>query len=505
MFSVAGRAHRSGEDEQGVGEHHPVGGVVRDLVLLAGALGTTVLVFARAILAEYGRNDDYGFIYQKHVGLLEKPTAIWDGTGRPVAGQLVRVLLGPVDSVEELRWMRLMCVVCLGLGVWLVAVLVCRLTSGPGGWAAPVVGLCVGAVSLVTPGATSAATWAIMAGQLFALPSALAAGMWVMLHRGRTWATVLGTVLLVAASVFSYQHFAVVAMFPALVIAAVRWARHEQAGILRVVGLGVCVVTMLVANVLYVRAGDTYGMSRFPDVPVRDRVDWWSGEFLPRTVDLALPWSWATVGGSALFLCLLLALPLTLGRRFAALPLAVLLAWLAAALVVVPGELWASARLVSAAQLVIWTGAALCAGYAVLEWPPGRSGSAAWRIAGIGSLVVLTVAGCLLSAHRAWVYFAEPSSADWRAAVCTMRTQPPLEAGVKVGLSPFLRSSAPFVEYDDFGIIASSIPWALQYEVWLAELRTSGEPAVDNKEIVPVPAAPFDFEIKSGACGAGTS
>lgn len=454
------------------------------LVTGAATVVLTLVVYWTAILGTYGRSDDYIYVHDVRTDTLGTGLgAVWANAGRLVPAFLYQWVLPEADDVAGLAMLRLVSLLMVALGAALCGVLAMAVI-GSTGWVARVLAVGVAGVAVTTTAAPSAVTWAVMAGQMPAFPLAVLAGLCATW--GRTpwrWLLVASLVLL---SAFSYQHFAPIAFFVSALGTAALWARRESFRLRDPLLVGMMVVGAIALNFAFVtwRSGDA--LDRLAGPTPADRVRWFTDEFLPRTVDLVVPWSPTTAHQSAAVAAVLLLLPVVRGPRHLALPGAVVLSWLCTALVIVPGELWASYRLVAAAQLVLWVGAACCAAVGI---------NAAWQWRRGAGAVLLVAAGAAtafagtVSHQRAVDYFAEPNEVDWQAVRCTMREAQPVAAGTPVRQSDFGASTSPLLSYDEYGIVATSTLFAVQYEAWLAldAVDGPGRPAIVPVDLPVVP------------------
>ncbi|WP_299926454.1 hypothetical protein [uncultured Nocardioides sp.] len=473
------------------------------LLTFAATLALTLVIYWSAIFGTYGRSDDYIYVHDVRTDTLDSGLgAVWFNAGRPVPAFLYQWVLPRAEEVADLVLLRLVSALVVAAGAALCGVLAMAVV-GSSGWLARVLAVGVAGVAVTTTAAPSAVTWGVMAGQMPAFGTAVAAGMCATW--GRTpwrWAVVAALVLL---SAFSYQHFAPIAFFSSALGTAALWARREGARLRDPVLVGLMVVGAIALNLVFVtwRSGDA--LDRISGPTASERFAWFTEEFLPRTVDLSVPWSPTTAYQSAAVVIVLLLLALVRGPRHLALPAVVVVCWLCAALVIVPGELWASYRLIAAAQLVLWVGAGCCAAVGI---------NAAWERRAVLGAPLLVAAGVAVASagvashHRAVDYFAAPNEVDWETARCAMRQAEPVAAGTPLRQSYFEDSTSPLLSYDEYGIIGTSTPFAIQYEAWLAldSVDGPGQPGLDatGLPIVPPTDEPGDALVFTpDACARG--
>ena len=454
------------------------------VVLTLGCTAIVLLTYGSAIFAEFARLDDYIYVYFARKDALPAGLGqVWWDAGRPVPALLSTRLLPEIETVENLKFLRLVGALAMAAGAASLSFLV-MLVNGRRSWWDHGLALGVGAVALTTTAAPSSATWAIMVGQLPATFFAVAAG--IAATWSRRWWHWVAPPLLVLLAVFTYQPIAPVAFFVTAFAVAALWARGDAVAWWRPVLMGCLVVAALAVNFAFVSRRGGTALDRISGATLGDRLLWFRTEFLPRTVDLTVPWSLEGAAWSAALAGVLLLLPVTLGPRYLALPAAVLTSWLCTALIVVPGELWASHRLVSGAQLVIWVGAASCAAIAISGLARRR------RLVGAllgGVALVGVTAAVLVSHHRAVHYFAAPNEVDWQQTQCAVERARPLSAQQKIQLNDWSESTSAVLSYDEYGSIASSTSFAAPFLVWDALDVADGprRPALDPANVVLVP------------------
>lgn len=456
------------------------------LVTAGAAVVVTLVVYWTAIFGTYGRSDDYIYVHDVRTDTLGTGLgAVWTNAGRLVPAFLYQWVLPQADDVGGLALLRLVSALMVALGAALCGVLAMAVI-GSTGWLTRVLGVGVAAVAVTTTAAPSTVTWAVMAGQMPAFPLAVLAGLCATWGRTRwRWMLVAALVLL---SAFSYQHFAPIAFFASALGTAALWARREATRLLDPILVGVMVVGAIGLNFAFVswRRGDA--LDRLAGPTPTDRVRWFTDEFMPRTADLVVPWSPITAHQSAAVAALLLLLPVVRGPRYSALPVAVVVSWMCTSLVIIPGELWASYRLVAAAQLVLWVGAACCAAVAI---------STAWHWRrGLGAVLLVSAGAAtsyagVVSHQRAVDYFADPNEVDWKATRCAMRAAQPVAAGTPLRQNDYGESTSPLLAYDEYGIVGTSTLFALQYEAWVAldSVDGPGRPDLDAASLPVVPPA----------------
>ncbi|MEO5974322.1 MAG: hypothetical protein ABIQ38_03850 [Ilumatobacteraceae bacterium] len=432
-----------------------------------------VLAYSRAIFSTYGRLDDYVGVAHSKLGVLRDGVGhSWLQAGRVIPAVFGSLMFSFVDSVGELQFLRVVSTLMISMGGAGITVLALRISPRPWSRFTVVLAAVAGIVAISTTASPSAATWAIQAIPLGALPSALAAGIFATTDKsffGIHWVVPASVFLLIAA--FSYQHFVTVALLPVLMWTAARWASGQALNWRRVAAMMAMCITALGSNFLFVLVFGDGALDRISGYSLSERVHWFFGTYLPRTIDIFVPNTRTSVGLSVAVLTVFLAIPVIAGVRYLALSLAVLVSWVASALVVFPTELWASYRLIYPAQFVLWGGATV--GVAVSLASTRFNNRWILRVATSG-LVVVSLISLLVAGVRAYSYFAVPNRIDWASTRCAVANE--IDWSVVVTNEPTDSQSAVF-SYDEYGVIASNFDWVLQYTVWLAMEQTRSEGA----------------------------
>lgn len=448
------------------------------------ALVIAAVTYGPANVGTYGRLDDYGYVVSSRTGTLEGLRFFYLDSGRPVPALVMTVLAPQVTTVEGLVWFRWASTVMIAMGAAAAAFMTFRLAAPARVVTASVLAACAAGAALSTTASPSTATWAILAGSAYAFPAAMVAGILATSSMRLWWIPSAGLVFVTA---FSYQQVTPIAVLAPLLWTTERWAGGRPAQWSRSFVVGGIAVLALAADYALVKVRDGTGTSRISEVSTGERVRWFTSEFVPRTLDVAVPTASTTLTWSVVLLALLLLTPILAGPRYLACSAAVVVAWAGTALVVLPVELWASHRLASAAQFVVWVGAAACfsIGVSRVRWKVLRGGAA---VAGAAlASYALVVAG-----HRATNYLALPNEVDWSATTClTERTD--IGPDSRLLLNDFGSSVSPIIDKDEYGIIATSVPWAIGPEVWLAEAATDG---------ADPDFAPYDLEVVAVGGGA---
>jgi hypothetical protein len=468
------------------------------------------VTYGPAVSLEYGKADDYWLLAGNAAFSPESAAQVWIEAGRFVPALMSRWLFPSVDTVPELLLLRVLAIVALALTGVVLSLTTLRLVGSPRSWVSHAVALVVGCMAMVTPAAPVAATWAVMALQLWALPLALGAGLVATTQRrllGLRWEVV--SVVLVLLATFTYQPAAAACLLGVFMWSSLRWARQEPPHWRRPALVTAFLVVALAVNVGLVKLLDWAGNERVGGNGLGESAAWFILDLIPRTIAFSVPTTLNSAGWTMVVLIAALLSPMTLDRRFLALPASVVLAWLGAAGVLVPGELFASHRLVMTPQTVLWCGSAVCAAFTLRAW-------AAWRPRTVTALVVALAGGASVllgvSSYRAYVYMAKPNAVDWASVQCVLRESQPLTDRSVLTVNPHTASVSPVHSYE-YGGIATSAAWVLPDMVWLAAKavdRDALPPKVNARDLsvveisagdsVPPSALRFEQDI----CGALT-
>jgi hypothetical protein len=491
-------ALRSGSSGR-IAEEHPAFPIrfVDAAAACAVLAAVAMLTYGRSLTPAYARLDDYGVVYWSRQGDSDSLRGLWFDGGRIAGGWIATIVFAPVNSVEDLRYVRILAVLVVAVGSALTAAMALAILDPTRRVESFLLALCVGLVSLATTATPSAVTWAVLTPGLFAFPLAMGAGVAAILawnsHRTNWW---LLPGLMLLATAFTYQHYVPLAMLPVLLFSAHEWANHRPAKIARVAAVAGMGVASLLAEVA-VLAGRP-GADRVSDAGVKERLTWFLEEFVPRTIDATVPWSWATaaISGGVVILCL--ASPLLVGPRYLALSGAVLLGWLSVSVAVLPADLWASYRLIAPAQIALWAGAATCLAFSLsrirvrLQIP---------AVAALGGVLLGSLA---VSGTRAYDYAARPNVVDWAAVRCLVTRDGPLRPGMTIELNDWTATTSKVATYDEYGVIASSVPWALAYSAWLAQAEVYGADPEHEPSAISIRlrgyAQPGDLPVPPRGC-----
>lgn len=478
------RAEQSGGATPGDSDGMPRLSTRAGWVVVLGAIVIGTLALGPSVTSHYGRLDDFAWAFDNAAGGASTHIQAWVNSGRLLPA-IVAAALGDIPgSVSDLVLLRGIATLMLSVGAGLIGLLVLRLQPTRT-HAATVLAILVAAFVLSLPSIPAISTWAVLAGSSAAFPLALGAGWIATLARLPLFPWWVWSPLLILAAAFTYQHVAPIAVLPVLLWQAAQFARGRALQLRRIAIVAASVVVSLFANAVYLRAVGSTSLNRVEGYSLTERAQWFVTEYLPRTVDLAVPWSHQSALLSSFLLLFFLLAPLVIGLRALMLSVAVILSWLFTAAFVLPTELWASYRLISAAQVVLWGGSAVVLAMSILALSRQMVRNALAGLAAVTALCAVSLSGV-----RAYVYFAEPNAADWAAVVCALRQD---RNPMDLRLNPYTATTSPLLAYDEYGMIGSSVDWVLPYMVALAEHENAPREKVEEgrpQDFTILPAVP---------------
>lgn len=433
------------------------------------------VAYFRANTLVFARLDDLAGLMNVHTNnLLDGVSRTNFQAGRIIPAIFQSALFLTTETVSDLQLLRFVATASLALGGAIIGLFVWSL-SPQRNWTSRLLAACVGAVAVTTTSAPSATTWAILAVPLLALPLALAGGVIATTNRryfGLPWWTV--SILLVFASAFSYQQFTPLAFLPVGMWLAVQFVsgkktQFRRAGLI----VGFVFISLLTNAALVFMIGEG-AQERVLGGTLNDRVRWFVGSYIPRTIDLSIPATRETGMLSLLLLVIVMLIPTILGVRYLAFMASGITAWSMCAAIAFPTQFWASYRLVHPAQIALWTSAAF--GLVFVLCKLKRK-----------SVAVLAVAGALLlifqSQDRAWRYIALPNHYDWVATRCLILQNPNVNTFV---IGEWNSSISTVHSSDEYGMVPSNYDWTHDLSVRAARHELNEEGSLFNLEIKPV-------------------
>ena len=444
------------------------------------------VAFAPAVRPDYGRADDYVIVYSVQSGSLMSYLEIMWASGRIIPTAVSALMFAGINSVSALEFLRWVVTIEVALAGALCSFLTWSLSNTKSRPLHILMCLVPGVVVVSLPSIPNFVTWATFAPGMYVLPLSVLTGALIAFRSkilGVHW--IPGGAFLVIITTFSYQSFAPLVVVPVALSLAVRWARRERVELRRLFISIVLVGISLVANMLCVLAIGGVGARRLSGHTLSERWSWLVREYLPRTVDLQVPWSWTSTRFSLLVLIVVLLVPLACGRRYLMASAAVIGCWIFVSGLLSLSELWASYRLVGPAQIALWGGASFVAVTAITS---GSRTDLAVRLS-IFPVILISVTSLVTAGMRAYDFAAVPNMTDWESTKCVAASNEAFDESYKLRLNHWWESRSPVHAYDEYGIVASSVKWALQNSFWLAlrEVHPAKQfPAIAPYEIVVV-------------------
>ena len=433
------------------------------------------VAFFRVNTLEFARLDDLAGLMNVHTNtLLDGVFHANFQAGRLIPAVFQSALFWLIDTVGDLQFLRYAATAAIALGGAIIALFVWSLTSNKN-LGTLILAACVGVVSITTTSAPSAATWAILAVPLLALPLALAGGVVATTNRtyiGLPWWTL--SMLLVFASAFSYQQFTPLAFLPVGMWLAVQFVSGKKTQFRRAGLIVGFILLSLMANAALVFIIGDGAQERVLGGTLNERVRWFVGTYIPRTIDVSIPATRETGILSLLLLCLVMLFPIILGIRYLAFMVSGFTAWGMCAAVAFPTQFWASYRLVHPAQIALWTSAAFGLVFVLCQF--NRK-----------SIAVFTAIGALLlifqAQDRAWRFIAVPNHDDWTTTQCLILQNPNVNTFV---VGEWNSSNSGVHSYDEYGMVPSNYDWTHDLSVRTARRELNEDISLFNLQIKPV-------------------
>ena len=431
--------------------------------------------FFRVNMLEFARLDDFAGLLNVRTNTLLNGvfrTSFQAGRTIPAIFQSALILLA--ESVSDLKFLRFIATASLALGGAIIALFIWSLSSKKN-LGTLVLAACVGVVATTTTSAPSASTWAILAVPLLALPLALAGGVVATTNRtycGLPWWAL--SVILVFASAFTYQQFTPLAFLPVGMWLTVQCISRQKIQLRRAVLIIASVFMSLLVNAATVFLFGDGAQERVLRGTLSERLRWFIGTYVPRTIDLFIPATRETGILSLLILVVALLLPVVMGIRFLSVMVSGIASWGICAAVAFPAEFWASYRLVHPAQIALWTSAAFGL-FILLSQFDKKSISI---FAAVGALLLV-----FQSQDRAWSYVALPNHDDWATTKCLILQNPDVNTFV---VSEWNSSNSSVHTYDEYGMVPSNYDWTLDLSVRIARLELNADGESINTSNKPV-------------------
>jgi hypothetical protein len=446
----------------------------RMFAFIATFIAIFEVAFFRVNMLEFARLDDFaGLINVRTDTLLDGVFHTSFQAGRSLSAIFQAMLFLSADSVSDLKVQRFIATASLALGGAIIALFVWSLSSRKS-LVTLVLAACVGVVATTTTSAPSASTWAILAVPLLALPLALAGGVIAVTNKTYLklpWWALSAT--LVFASAFTYQQFTPLAFLPVGMWLTVQCTSRQKIQLCRAVFITAIIFTSLLVNAATVLLIGDGAQERVLRGTISERLRWFIGTYVPRTIDLFIPATRETGVLSLLILVAALLLPVVFGIRFLSVMVSGITSWGICAAVAFPAEFWASYRLIHPAQIALWTSAAF--GLFIMLSRFDKKSIAIF--AAFGALLLI-----FQSQDRAWRYVAIPNHDDWATTKCQIKRKPDVNTFV---VSEWNSSNSGVHSYDEYGMVPSNYDWTFDLSVRIARLELNSDGESVNTSMKP--------------------
>jgi hypothetical protein len=376
-------------------------------------------------------------------------------TGRLIPGIFFKLIWLGVNGIENLWYVRL-------LGIFFVAIAVAAFLI----WFATVAGLVsrlsyfilavTGTLAMFLPGIAATTTWATKTAHLLALPFAMAGGILAAGSRPTPirWSLIT---LLIFCSVFSYQHFAMLATLPVCVMLALR--HNDEVGIrpfIRLLSVASIGLSAVLVNVAFVRVLESDVLDRISNRSLTNR--------LKELVDVAakasllyVDRSVSLVMASGVVFCGVVLPVLLLRPRAWKLLVGIAISTMCSTFLTFGGDGESSFRMVLPTQLTLWLGLGVLAAFGLST----RDTQPHWSFV----IIPIVFSGALLLAllNTGAVIrndIAGRNARDWVHTKCQVKRL--LDSGVReksvVQLIP-VELSGPNSVRSEIGLMASHVDW----------------------------------------------
>ena len=458
----------------------------RRVLMACGFIVAFELLLYRSNSKEFARLDDFaGLANSRTETLLDGVFHANFQAGRFIPAVLQAFLFRLTSTVDDLQYLRYVSTAVLALGGAIIAQFSLKLL-GDKSLKNHFLAVFVGVIAITTTAATSAATWAILAAPLLALPLALMGGVFAVSGgKPNTIGSWLWSFAFVLAAAFSYQQFTALAVLPVALWAAVQFVETNVVQIKKLLVTLGFVVFALFINATYVFLNGDGAQERVLGGTVTERIHWFGRIYLPRTIDIFLNNSLLSGVTSLGLLAAVFALLAVFKLRNIAFAFAAFVSWGACSAVAFPTQFWASYRLIHPSQIALWSAVAFSLAYLTSRL---KSKTLIVLIA-IPSLLAL-----ITTAERARLNIAIPNNVDWVSTRCKVLNNPSVNTFV---VNEWNSSLSGVHLYDEFGMVPSNYDWTLLLSIDAArrELNEAGKTRI--KSIRPSVIATEDITSMS--------
>ena len=458
----------------------------RRVFMASGFIAAFELLLFRSNSQQFARLDDFaGLANSRTETLLDGVFHANFQAGRFIPAVLQASLFRLTSTVDDLQYLRYISTAVLALSGAIIAQFSLKLI-GDKSFKNHFLAVSVGVIAITTTAAASAATWAILAAPLLALPLALMGGV-IAVSDGKpnsigSW---LWSFAFVLAAAFCYQQFTALAVLPVALWAAVQFVETSVVHIKKLLITLAFVVFALFINAAYVFLNGDGAQERVLGGTVAERIHWFGRIYLPRTIDIFLNNSLLSGVTSLGLLAAIFAFLAVIRFRNFAFAFAAVVSWGACSAVAFPTQFWASYRLIHPSQIALWSAAAFSVAYLA-----SRLNSRTF--VALMSLPVLLA--LFTTAERARLNIAIPNNVDWVSTRCKVLNNPSVNTFV---VNEWNSSLSNVHLYDEFGMVPSNFDWTLALSVDFArrDLNETGEANIELKK--PVLIATEDITTMS--------
>lgn len=426
--------------------------------------------------------DDYRLVFQAQSlrpFLLEGHAGLEARTGRVIPGLFFKIIWFGVRDVSDLWYVRFVGVLLVGVTAASFLVWCCYKVRPLSRTSATVVSV-AGFLVMLLPGVSATTTWATKTAHLLAAPLGMLAGI-IATQSHMTWRRWSVVALLIFMSVFSYQHFAMLATLPVAVSLALDSGTPKTAGrfsrLLFVMGMA---LAALVSNVLFVRFVESGVLDRISDRSLANR--------FKEVIDVGVKGTHIFVNKSvvllilsALFVTTFVAISLRINSGLWRLLLAVLVAASCSIILTFGADGDSSYRMILPSQLTIWLGLGALTTVAANS---ARQATSRVRLLLLPVFLCAALPAAIEARHVIRNDISIPNRDDWSRIRCHVRHVSSMNKvdEVVIRLIP-IELTGPNAVRSEIGLVAGHIEWLLR-DQWLLALSLTPDAA--SLENVPL-------------------
>jgi hypothetical protein len=441
------------------------------------------LLLLKSNSMKFARLDDLAGLTNNRTGtLLDGVFHANFQAGRFIPAVFQALLFRFASTVHDLQYLRFVSTAVLAISGAIIAQFSLKLL-GEKSLKNTCLSISVGVIAITSTAAASAATWAILAVPLLALPLALLGGVVAVSDYRSFWIpSWLLAFALVLSAAFCYQQFTALAVLPVAMWSAVQYVEKNSFQIKKLLMIIGFVVLALFINASYVLLRGDGAQERVLGGTIAERIHWFGRIYIPRTIDLFLENSPLT-GFASLGLLLVLFISLAVFKfRYIAFAISAFISWGVCAAVVFPTQFWASYRLIHPAQIALWSAAAFSLAYL----------GARLKSRSLVIFLVLPASLALFKTEeRARLDIAIPNHVDWVSTRCKVLNNQSVNVFV---VNEWDTSLSNVHLYDEYGMVASNFDWTLALSVNFARLELNETGKADIELQKPILIATSDTQ-----------